>query len=84
MKSLATLSVALLSCCLHPAPSNNNSSSASNVNANVSPAATQTLTVVDTPQRVKDMMASRGEQDQAQPTLKILEPRQTRASIARR
>jgi len=74
MKSLATLSVALLLAACTTAPSNNNSSNASNVNANVSPAATQTLTVVDTPQRVKDMMASRGEQDQAKPTLKILEP----------
>jgi hypothetical protein len=34
----------------------------------------QLLSVVDTPQRVKDMMASRGEQDAAKPTLKIIEP----------
>ncbi len=55
------------------APTNNtNSSNASNA-ANSSPA-TQTLTVVDTPQRIKDMMASRGEQDAAEPTLKIVEP----------
>ena len=55
------------------APTNNtNSSNASNA-ANSSPAA-QTLTVVDTPQRIKDMMAARGEQDKAEPTLKILQP----------
>ncbi|HKP69412.1 MAG TPA: hypothetical protein VJV05_09015 [Pyrinomonadaceae bacterium] len=55
------------------APTNTNSSNASNSNANTAPAA-QTLSVVDTPQRVKDLMASRGEQDTAQPTLKIVEP----------
>ncbi len=55
------------------APANNtNSSNATNA-ANSSPA-TQTLTVVDAPQRIKDMMASRGEQDKAEPTLKIVEP----------
>ena len=54
------------------APTNTNSSNASNA-ANSSPP-TQTLTVVDTPQRIKDMMATRGEQDSAQPTLKILQP----------
>jgi hypothetical protein len=57
------------------APSNTNSSNASNTNANANAAATQTLTVVDAPQRVRDLMASRGEQDTAQPTLKVVEPK---------
>jgi len=35
----------------------------------------QELKVVDRPQKVKDLMASRGEQDQASPTLKIVEPK---------
>jgi hypothetical protein len=43
----------------------------SNTNASQ---ATQTLTVVDTPQRIRDLMASRGEQDAATPTVKIIEP----------
>src|SRR5262245_10597991 len=68
---LVAITFFLLGC--GPAPSNNTVSTASNANANASPAA-QTLTVVDTPQRVKDLMASRGEQDSAQPTLKIVEP----------
>jgi hypothetical protein len=38
-------------------------------------AATQTLTVVERPQKVKDMMQARGEQDQAKPVLKFVEPR---------
>jgi len=42
-------------------------------NADASPAAQQ-LSVVDTPQRIKDLMAQRGEQDAAAPMLKIIEP----------
>lgn len=37
--------------------------------------ATQNLEVVERPQKVKDMMAQRGEQDQAKPMLKVTEPR---------
>jgi hypothetical protein len=54
--------------CGSPA-SNNTTSNASNASA-----PTQTLTVVDTPQRIKDLIATRGEQDQAKPSLKIVEP----------
>jgi hypothetical protein len=48
-------------------------------NAAASPAATaspatQTLSIVDRPQTIKDLMAQRGEQDKAAPTLKIVEP----------
>jgi len=74
MRSIAILSIAIFLAACGTAPSNTNSSNASNATANASPAATQTLTVVDTPQRVKDLMASRGEQDKAEPTLKIVEP----------
>jgi hypothetical protein len=71
MRLVAILFVAvLLAACA--APSNTNTSNASNA-ANSSPAF-QSLTVVDTPQRIKDQMASRGEQDQAAPTLKIVVP----------
>ncbi|HMJ08843.1 MAG TPA: hypothetical protein VK468_07545 [Pyrinomonadaceae bacterium] len=54
----------------------NNSSNSGNANlANVNPSpAVQSLTVVERPQKIKDMMAARGEQDQAAPTLKIAEP----------
>jgi len=53
----------------------------SNVPANTSAGntgtatAVQTLTVVERPQSVKDKMAARGDQDQAKPTLKIVEPK---------
>src|SRR5438477_3748793 len=48
-----------------------------NANAN-RPAATpevQNLSVVERPQKIKDLMAQRGEQDNAAPTLKIVEPK---------
>lgn len=73
MKALAIFSLAVFLSACGAAPTNNtNSSNASN--AAISSPAAQKLTVVDTPQRVRDMMAMRGEQDQAQPTLKIVEP----------
>ncbi|MEP7212654.1 MAG: hypothetical protein ABI791_06245 [Acidobacteriota bacterium] len=61
----------------------NNGSNAGNANmanANASPAV-QNLTTVERPQKIKDMMAARGEQDQAAPTLKIVEPA-ANASVA--
>jgi hypothetical protein len=72
MKNICIISLALLLGACGAAPTNNTSSNASNTTA-ASPAA-QTLTVVDRPQKIKDMMAARGEQDSAQPTIKILEP----------
>ena len=58
-----------------PIPANNtNSSNTANSNANMTPAV-QNLTVVDRPQKIVDMMAARGDQDKATPTLKILEPK---------
>ena len=50
-------------------------------NANANSSESQVLTVVDTPQRIKDQMAARGEQDSASPSLKIVEPKAD-ASIA--
>ncbi len=35
----------------------------------------QTLSVVERPQRIKDLIAGRGEQDNAAPTVKIIEPK---------
>ena len=51
----------------------NNANGPTNANAGTSPV--QTLTVVERPQAVKDKMAARGEQDEAKPTLKIVEPK---------
>ena len=50
-------------------------------NTNANSSESQVLTVVDTPQRIKDQMAARGEQDSASPSLKIVEPKAD-ASIA--
>ncbi len=41
----------------------------------VAPDSLQTITIAERPASVKDMMAKRGEQDQAKPTLKIIEPK---------
>lgn len=38
--------------------------------------ASENLQVVERPQKIKDQMAARGEQDQATPTLKFVEPRE--------
>ena len=47
---------------------------ASNSNTNAAPGGPLNLTTADTPQRIKDQMAARGEQDAASPTLKIVSP----------
>ncbi len=44
-------------------------------NSNIVSHQNQTLTVVERPQKIKDLMAARGEQDEAAPTLKIVEPK---------
>jgi len=59
------------------APAGNSTASNSNTNAanaNSSPPV-QTLTVGGRPQKIIDLMAFRGEQDKATPTLKIIEPK---------
>jgi hypothetical protein len=45
-----------------------------NANANTAPATQMLAVSPDRPQKIKDLMASRGEQDNAAPTLKILQP----------
>ncbi|MEO6333471.1 MAG: hypothetical protein ABIO91_00675 [Pyrinomonadaceae bacterium] len=75
MKQIAFVSTLLFSifCAACTQPASNTQVNSSNGTANSSPA-TQTLTVAERPQKIKDMMAERGEQDSAQPTLKIVEP----------
>lgn len=67
--SIALLSVSFFAAC-GSQPTANNANSASNTAA---PAAMK-LTPGDTPQRIKDMMAQRGEQDAAAPVVKITAP----------
>jgi hypothetical protein len=56
---------------------NANNANAANSNAAASPTpAVQTLSQAERPQKVKDQMAQRGEQDSAAPALKIVEPKE--------
>jgi hypothetical protein len=71
---LALAAASAFAACTPPAANNTAGNANTNANANTLPT-TQNLTVVDTPQRIKDLMAQRGEQDQAQPTLQVLEPK---------
>lgn len=67
--------LSLLTAC--PPPQTNTNTNAANANAanvNASPAA-QNLTETDRPQKIKEMMTQRGEQDEAKPTLKFIEPK---------
>src|SRR5437660_65529 len=54
--------------------SNSNATATTNVSPPTASPQPQTLTVVERPQKIKDLMAARGEQDQAKPTLKFIEP----------
>jgi hypothetical protein len=80
--SFIILSMALASACGGVADNTNlaNHTNTANSNSNTAPAE-QTLTIVERPQKIKDMMAARGEQDRAKPTLKIIEPK-ANAAIA--
>jgi hypothetical protein len=56
---------------------NANTGANANANANASPSpAAQALGVAERPQKIKDQMAQRGEQDTAAPVLKIAEPKE--------
>jgi len=72
---LIGFAVGLLSACGAPATNTTaNNANAVVANANTTPEV-QTLHIVDRPQKIVDLMASRGEQDNAKPTLKIVEPK---------
>src|SRR6266446_1902117 len=51
-----------------------NDNSNTTATSSVTPPGVQNLTVVPRPQKIIDMMKARGEQDQAQPTIKIVSP----------
>src|SRR5258707_501953 len=73
-KLVALLSVGTFISACGGASMNTTNAPTNTANASVAPAV-QTLTVVERPQSVKDKMAARGEQDQAKPTLKVIEPK---------
>ncbi len=55
-------------------PNANQANQNANSNTNATPGGPMNLTVVDAPQRIKEMMAARGQQDAASPVLKIVSP----------
>jgi len=65
---LFTCSIVITAC------SGNADNSATTVTTTVTPPAVQSLSVVPRPQAIFDLMKSRGEQDEAAPTLKIVSP----------
>jgi hypothetical protein len=78
--SVAVLAVAalLFAACASEENANRNTTATTNVTppgATPSPAAQQSLSQVERPQKIKDQMAQRGEQDQASPALRFVEPR---------
>jgi hypothetical protein len=56
------------------APAGNNTVNNAVSNATNSSPAVQNLTIVERPQKIREMMAGRGQQDEAEPTLKIISP----------
>ena len=77
--SICIFAAAAFSACGSPQTNTNaNVSSAVNTNSanvNSAPAAVQNLSEVARPQKIADMMKERGEQDEAKPTLKVVEPK---------
>ncbi len=79
--SVAVLALAalLFAACASEDNANRNTTATTNVTppgATPTPAAQQALTVVERPQKIKDQMAQRGEQDKASPVLRFVEPRE--------
>jgi hypothetical protein len=77
--AVLALAAVLLAACASEDNANRNTTATTNVTppgAQPSPAAQQALSQVERPQKIKDQMAQRGEQDQASPTLRFVEPRE--------
>lgn len=73
--ALAACALAFSSCAAADNNPNANTTATTNVAPPTSAPSPQNLSEVDRPQRVKDLMAQRGEQDEARPALKFVEPR---------
>jgi len=72
--SIAILAFATLTAC--ETATNTNRTNTNTANTNSAPVtATQNLSEVPRPQKIADMMKERGAQDEAKPTLKIVEPK---------
>src|SRR5438067_7185121 len=81
-RTLLPLVIMMAALSLAGCASNDNANENTTATTNVSPPAasptpaTQNLEVTERPQKVKDMMQARGDQDNASPVLKVVEPRE--------
>jgi hypothetical protein len=77
---LAAAALLFAACTSGDNNANTNTTATTNVTppgaSSPTPAAQQSLSVVERPQKIKDQTAQRGEQDQATPTLRFVEPRE--------
>ena len=73
--ALLSLGALTFTGCTTADSANSNTTATTNVSPPVTSPAPQALTVVERPQKIKDMMAARGEQDMAKPALKFVSPR---------
>jgi hypothetical protein len=62
--------------CANADNANSNTTATTNVAPPTTATPPQVLSEVDRPQKIKDMMAGRGEQDEAKPTLRFVSPRE--------
>lgn len=73
---IAFFAFALFTACEQPVTNTNTNANTLNTNAaNANTAAAQNLSETEVPQRIRDMMAQRGDQDEAAPTLTFIEPK---------
>lgn len=68
---IISISIAAMTACAGPAANNTTRTNTANSNS----AAPQVLTEVERPRKIKDQMTARGQQDEAKPALKIVEPK---------
>jgi hypothetical protein len=75
--SIALLALAALTACTNTATNTNSVPpvNTNTANTNSTAPAVQNLSEVQRPQKIADQMVQRGEQDQAKPTLEIVEPK---------
>ncbi len=74
--SIVIVAFAALTACETATNTNTNRANTNTANTNSAPAVTvQNLTEVPRPQKIADMMKERGAQDEAKPTLKVVEPK---------
>jgi hypothetical protein len=73
--ALVAIAAAALAGCDPAANSNSNTTATTKASPPAASPSPQALTLVERPQKIKDMMAARGEQDQAKPTLSFVSPK---------